>query len=206
MSEFDSIFQKERFTGVVLAGGKSARFGESKPRMVFQGEPLAARAHRTLSGVFDRTIVITAEKDNLSDLGLPVVQDLLPEKGPLGGIYTALKSIETDYAFVMACDQPFVNAGLIRHICAAAVGCDALVPRTEELLYPLFACYSRNCLPFVEDYIKRDILKIIRFYPDVNTKYMEREEIERYDPGMKSFFNINRPEDFEEAKKVVENE
>jgi molybdopterin-guanine dinucleotide biosynthesis protein A len=122
-------------------------------------------------------------------------QDLVKGLGPLGGIYTALKCISTGAGFFVACDMPRLNPALISHMAGIADDHDAVVPRVEWKLEALHAIYRRTCLPAVEGVISKHQYQIIRFFDAISIRYVDEVEIRKFDPGLRSFFNINRPED-----------
>ncbi|MFN2276091.1 MAG: molybdenum cofactor guanylyltransferase, partial [Candidatus Promineifilaceae bacterium] len=72
---------------------------------------------------------------------------------------------------------------------------DIVVPRLDKFPEPLHAVYSKACLDPIETKLKAGDLKITRFYGQVNVRFVDREEIARFDPQGRSFTNINSPED-----------
>lgn len=171
----------------------------SKARVVFDGRPLLMHAVDAFRRMFRDVWVVAGAGDGFADMGLPVVRDGFPDKGPLGGIHAGLLAAKTPHIFVTACDQPFISEPLVRAMAESAGDCDALVPRTGQLLFPLFACYSKRCLPAIEGNLERGILQVRKFYPQVRARYADKEWLEQFDPQLKSLLNINTPPDFEAA-------
>ena len=95
-------------TGVVLAGGKSSRMGQNKALMSLGGKRLVDRVVEVMRSVFDDLLMVTNTPDVYADLGMPMVQDVWPEKGSLGGVYSAIYHVATPYCLVVACDMPFL--------------------------------------------------------------------------------------------------
>ena len=142
--------------GVILAGGRSSRMGESKAAMIFAGEPLLRRVVRRISGGVDDTLVIGPDELKALVPGVQVIPDVVPGIGPLGGLYTALRSTTAARLFLVACDMPFVQPRLIRAMLAASIAnraAEAVILGTQSdrsRLQPLHAVYTSACLPVVE--------------------------------------------------------
>ena len=107
---------QQSITGVILSGGQSSRMGKNKALMSLGGRRLVDRVVDVLREVFADLLMITNTPDVYADLGLPMVGDVYPDKGSLGGIYSAIYHVSTPYCFVVACDMPFLNGALMRHM------------------------------------------------------------------------------------------
>jgi len=182
-------------TGVVLAGGKSSRYGANKALAKIEGTPLIERATGVMKTLFKDVVLITNTPDLYAFLDLPMHEDLIKGLGPLGGIYTALSAIGGEAGFFVACDMPTLNPALIRHMVNARQGCDVVVPRISGNMETLHALYGRRCLPHIKALIDVGQYHVIRFFPEVSVRYVEEEETRRFDPQLTSFFNINRPQE-----------
>ena len=98
---------------VVLAGGESRRMGQNKALMPFLKQPLIERVVKRLAPFADELLVISNKPDQYEFLGVSLTPDIMPGRGALGGLYTALSSAHQPLAAVVACDMPFVNVGLL---------------------------------------------------------------------------------------------
>lgn len=134
------------------------------------------------------------------------VVDLYPGKGSLGGIYTGLTYSNSFHNLVVACDMPFLNQALLRYMISLAPDFDIIIPRKGAYIEPLHAIYSKNCARFIEEQLKRDNLRIAGFFDSVKIRYIEKEEIERFDPEHLSFFNVNTQADLEKARILAQRE
>ncbi|MFQ3568760.1 MAG: molybdenum cofactor guanylyltransferase, partial [Aggregatilineales bacterium] len=104
------------FTLAIVAGGKSTRMGRDKSFVPLNGRPLIEHVlERTRDLGQAETILIVNQPALYAHLGLPMFADLLPDKGSLGGIYTAIHHSGTPYTLCVACDMPFLNARLLRY-------------------------------------------------------------------------------------------
>jgi molybdopterin-guanine dinucleotide biosynthesis protein A len=187
-------------TGLILAGGKNLRMGRNKAFLEVNGRRIIDRTKDLFLELFDEVLLVTNFLLDYLDLNLRGVADLDPGKGALGGIYTGLFHASHSHAFVAACDMPFLNKSLIRHLVKLSPGYDVVIPKTQEGLQPLHAVYSLKCLPFMEELLSKDDLKIIDFFPHIKKREVLTEEILALDPKLASFLNLNTPEDLIRAK------
>lgn len=198
-------------TVAIIAGGKSSRMGTDKSFVVLDGKPLIEHVLAQVADLGqDETILITNRPDDYAHLGLPMHGDVIPEKGSLGGIYTAIHHSRSPYTQVIACDTPFVKPDLLRHLLglrAAPDGpFDVIVPRVKAYPQGLHGLYSKDCLPPIRERMDADRLHVIGFYPKVRLRYVDEEEYAPFDPTGVSFFNVNTPEELEQAHRIVAGE
>lgn len=187
----------EEVTGAILTGGKSRRLGRDKVLIPHGGKPLAAHMHQLLDSLFPRTILVGHPRPELDQLGLECVQDIVPEKGVLGGIYTALKSAGTSWAFVAGADMPFITVSLIVMLLEQRRGADAVIPRGPRGLEPLCAVYSTSCIASFERGLEEGTLKIMAALDGLAVL---SPEVTPKDGEPDPFININYPEDLEKLK------
>ncbi|MBI4301639.1 MAG: molybdenum cofactor guanylyltransferase [Chloroflexi bacterium] len=192
-------------TSIVLAGGKSTRFGRDKALANLAGQSLIHRVIGRLIPLSDEILVVTAE----AKLPFPVapakwVTDFYPGKGSLGGIYTGLTMAASFHSLVVACDMPFLNIDLLRYMMSVAEGFDVVMPRIKGKTEALHAVYSKNCLTPIKELLDREELRVVAFLGKVRVRYIKGEEVTNYDPNYLSFFNVNTVADMERAEALVE--
>ena len=192
---------------IVLAGGKGLRLGRNKIVEAVGDVSLLRRVVAHL-GLFSRDIIIvTASEQYLPRfIGYPklrVVADIYPGKGPLGGIYTGLVASDSRYSLVVAGDMPFLNQALLRYMIQLCGDFDLVVPRLGSMVEPLHAVYSKGCLAPIENLLKQGNLKVSELLTLVRVRYVEAEEIDRFDPKHLSFFNINTEADLKAAQELA---
>ncbi|MCH7745134.1 MAG: molybdenum cofactor guanylyltransferase [Chloroflexi bacterium] len=194
-------------SGIVLAGGMSRRLGRDKAVELIGGEPLIARAIGRLSQVSEEIVVVVNDIERASALLLPesanIAVDIYPGKGSLGGIFTGLSAANGDWGIVVACDMPFLNVVLLKHMVSLRDGFDAVVPILAGQPEPTHALYSKACLPHIERKLKADELKIANFFSDVRVRFILEDDIDRLDPERLSFFNVNTQQDLEHAQALA---
>jgi molybdopterin-guanine dinucleotide biosynthesis protein A len=165
-----------------------------------EGISIIKRQLEILRPIFDKIIIVTNSPQAYQDLDAALVSDIILGKGPLGGIYSALKQSDTLYNFIVASDMPCLNSLLIRYMSSKISGYDAVVPESGGRLEPLHAFYAKACLSVIENQLKNDNLKIIDFFPQVRVKKIGKEELSQFDPKQLSFVNINTLKDYEKVK------
>jgi len=194
-------------TVCIQAGGQSSRMGEDKALKTFLGHPLIQRVVERLSLVADELIVTTNRPDDYAFLKLPLISDLKPGRGALGGLYTAIASASNPIVAVVACDMPFASATLLAAGTQLIVeeGADVVIAKSEEGFEPLHAVYRREtCLPAIEAALEADQWKVVAWFPQVKLRVLTSEEIRRYDPSGLAFWNVNTPEEFSKAEEIAQ--
>jgi molybdopterin-guanine dinucleotide biosynthesis protein A len=135
--------------------------------------------------------------------------DVLPDRGALGGIYSALYHSSQPHTLCVACDMPFVVRPLLDHLISLIPEGDAIVPRLAAgpdraaEAEPFRAIYSRACLGPIRAALEAGKMRVISFFPDVRVRFVDEAEIDRFDPQHLSFFNVNTPEDLEQARRMA---
>lgn len=182
-------------SGIILAGGNSRRMGFPKAFLSLGGRRVIDMLLAILRTFFDEIFIVTNNKNNFKRFeGLRVIEDLIQGQGPLGGIYTGLKSISQDKAFFVACDMPFLHRGLIKRLIDASKGeYSVIVPYSHRGIEPLHAIYSKSMLTDLENSLSRKEFSLRGFLQHCNCKY-----VRAYRKELASFSNINTPKDLKE--------
>jgi len=191
---------QQAITGVILAGGQSSRMGQNKALMSLGGKRLVDRVVEVMREVFRDLLMVTNTPEVYADLGLPMVRDIWPEKGSLGGVYSAIYHVTTPYCLVVACDMPFLNAAVIRYLITQIANYDVVIPDVLDELQTLHAIYSKACLQPIERRLAAHRLRIVGFFPDVRVRTVTASELQPYDPELLAFQNLNTPEEFQAAE------
>jgi len=193
-------------TVCIQAGGMSSRMGEDKALKAFLGFSLIQRVIDRLSPIADELIVTTNRPEAYSFLQNRLIPDLIPDRGALGGLYTAVASASHDIVAVVACDMPFANAKLIEAMSRLLVEkeMDVVIAKTEHGYEPLHAVYRREtCVPAIESAIESDLWKVVAWFPQVKVYEMTTEEVQTFDPQNLAFWNVNTPEEFAKAEDLA---
>jgi len=201
---------------IILAGGKANRMkGEDKAFLKIGNEPLISIQLRPLKKIFKEIIIVTnlpeeygvikgvnpvrntefSDGDNIISNGVKVISDIIPHQGPLGGIYSGLIASDSFYNFVVACDMPYIDTGLIEYMYKKSPGYDAVVPKINKRYEPLYSLYSKNCLKFIGQLLDKKIFKVNKLFSRIKVKEVTKEEVRKFALGAKIFTNINTRED-----------
>ena len=157
-------------TGIILAGGKSSRMGKDKGWVLFRKKPLIDYAVELLGGIC-QSIIISANNSAYDRLGLPVYHDIIPDSGPMGGIYTCLKHSPTKQNLVLACDMPFVSGDLLNYLISHSNGFMAVIPQTSDGNYePLCGFYHKEMAEVLEKLILNHQFKMLNILAESSVK------------------------------------
>lgn len=179
--------------------------GINKALLRVGGKPIVERAAQVLKDVLQEVLLITNSPKEYDFLGLPMFRDIIPGKGALGGLYTGLSECSSDRVFLVGCDMPFLNRGVISYMVAMAAGedHDIFVPRVRDKLQPMHAIYSRRCLAPIERNLNNPDLKILNFFHAVDVREIQEKELTPHDPHCRFVMNINTPQDLEIAREIA---
>ena len=190
----------------IIAGGKSARMGRDKAFVKLAGKPLIRHViERSRNLGQTETILIANQPERYRHLGLLVFSDVCPNKGSLGGIYTALTYAQSPHTLVIACDMPFIKTELLRFMIAQiSDAIDIVAPRVGGYPQGLHAIYSQSCRQPIQKQLAANRLKVIRFYDRMRVRYLDEADYEPYDADGRSFVNLNTPAELQQARKLIE--
>ena len=164
------------------------------------GKRLIERVFDVIAPMFAEVMINANAPEGFEQFDCPVIQDIFPDRGPLGGIYTALRRAHFEQVFCVACDMPLLNSALIRLMQQEIGGYDALVPRTADGWYPLHAVYAVRCVGVMEEALRQGIFKVSALFSRLNLRTLEESDIRRVDPHLLSFINLNTLEELEAAR------
>jgi molybdopterin-guanine dinucleotide biosynthesis protein A len=169
--------------------------GLSKAYLTLHGKPLLLHVLSRIDRVFDCVLVVVDGGELPFPVGVPVVTDIVPGKGPLGGLYTGLTHSSAERNFVCACDMPYLNPQLLAMLKLLSPNYDVTVPMVRGFLEPLHAVYAKSCLSAVEVCLKRDCLRLKAFYPSMSVCIIPEDTVREKDPSLRSLVNINTREE-----------
>lgn len=191
-------------TIAIQAGGQSRRMGRDKGLVPLAGLPLIEHLLSRVTGLGDEILITTNQPKDYAYLNLPMAGDETPGAGALEGLYTALQAARGDHVLVLACDMPFVNIELLKHLISLAPAADVVVPLWQDVHQTLHAVYARDaCLPAVQASLQENKKRMISFYDLLAVRVLQEEEVARFDPEGLSFFNVNTPEEVELAERIL---
>lgn len=188
---------------VIQAGGESKRMGRDKGLVPFLGIPLIQRVIDRVRPIADELVITSNHPDDYKAFGLPVYPDLIPGKGALSGLFTALNIATCPLVAVVACDMAFVNIELltIERDYLLVHSADGVVPLHEKGFEPFHAVYRRKtCLNWIKEEIEAGKMRADGWLRRAEIHYLSGDEVLRLDPEGLAFININTPEDLLQAQ------
>jgi molybdopterin-guanine dinucleotide biosynthesis protein A len=200
-------------TGIIIAGGRASRLGQSKPLLRIGGQIMLARIAAALDKVCSEIVLVVRsdQDDAIADTALAlrmhVVVDNFNDVGPLGGIEAGLRATTTDLAFVTGADHPFVSHALISALCELSDGYDAVVPEIGELLQPLQALYRTSLADEITTALEADQrspMNFLRTLIEVDRALIYAEASARaLDAGLRTFVDIDTTDDLTRARAML---
>lgn len=185
-------------TGYILAGGKSSRMGEDKGLKLFDGKALVQTVIEQMKLAVDKVVIVSNDTD-YNQFGLEVIEDVVKDIGPAGGIYTALQHSTSEKNFIVSCDMPFIKPEAIRFMLVNSKNAEITLPKINGKLEPLFGVYSTKCLFLWKQLIDKNCIKLQEISKHFNLKIIDVSEQVIFSEIL--FQNINTPEEFKNALK-----
>lgn len=192
--------------GVIIAGGRSTRFGNrDKALAELAGTPMIRRVADRISGVVDQLIVNcrNAQIDDIETALADIENQLIfapddrPDEGPVAGIATGLATVESEYAFVVACDMPSVDPDFVEYLFDRASGHDAAVPHFEDWFQTMHAVYRvKPMVTACERVLDNGGGRTVEPLFDLDYVVVQRETIETH-TTVETFKNLNTRAEFE---------
>jgi molybdopterin-guanine dinucleotide biosynthesis protein A len=186
----------------IIAGGAATRLGGApKSTLVVAGRSIAARLLETLRGSFPRVLVVANDPSPWAALGVEIVPDVYPGAGPLAGVHAALVAASAHAGVVcVAGDMPFVAPALLALLRDNAPEADAVVPRVGGRPEPLLARWGSACLPVVDVRLAAGRRAVHETFAALATTWLDEPALRAVDPDLRSFTNVNTPEDLRRAR------
>ena len=201
-------------TAVILTGGESKRMKEDKASVNLAGRTLLEQSIQSLQPLFKPLIISVHEHRKEVDL-MQVYDKHEKEESircPMLGVIEALKTIKTNWLFVLACDMPFMSQELIYAMAKLRERHQVVVPQVQGALQPVSAFYAQSCLRPMQENLKAGKRSLRTFIEGVDAKIFIEEECRKYDKRdsynsrIVSFFDIDTPEDILTFKKITKKE
>ena len=180
---------------VIFAGGKSSRMGSDKALLPFgKASSLIDYQYEKLSHCFETVYLST--KEARTQKHLPLLMDHYSVYSPLAGLVSVFEQIEVDEIFVLSVDTPFVDQSVIAQIMKTTESFDACIARNKGEVQPLCGRYSRTILPLAKHALAQNHHKMQLFLRSAHTCYVDFDE-------EKAFMNLNRPQEYEAALRLL---
>lgn len=191
--------KKNKITGIILAGGKSSRMGSDKGLTLFNDRPLINYVIDILQPLCER-IIISANNPEYNKFGFDVINDKVPDSGPMGGIYSALLHSTTEINIVLSCDSPFVKTQTFEYLLEQYYDTDICVPMQSSGKYePLCGIYKKSVIPYFKEFIENKNYKIPMVFEIAKFQEVKIDEHNEFF-NFQTFSNLNSKEDIKQAE------
>lgn len=185
---------------MVLAGGASSRMGRDKALLELDGQPMIEIIVDQMEEICSEVLIVAKDRRRYAGLDAPVILDRFSNVGALAGLHAGLEAASYEISLAVGCDMPFLNPDLLKAFVRWAKGYDVTLLKRGAYVEPLHAAYRRTCLPAMEDVIRAGQRRIISFFPQVRVHYITPAQVAPFDPALRSFRNVNTPEEWQAAK------
>jgi len=193
-----------KVTGVIQAGGRSTRMGgRAKALLELGGRRIIERVLAALAPAVDDVLLVTNTPELYAFLELPMVADVYPDHGSLGGIYSGLQAAPGQAALTVACDMPFLHPDVVKLVAARAGEGDVVIPRVGPQLETMHAAYGKACLPHIAERLVAGQLKIVDFFARVRVVEIAEADVARFRDPRVAFMNVNTPDELERARALA---
>ncbi|SFU57405.1 molybdopterin-guanine dinucleotide biosynthesis protein A [Clostridium sp. DSM 8431] len=187
-------------SALVLAGGKSSRMnGNNKAFLSYNNKSFLENIIDALEDI-DNIYISVDNKEKYKDLKFPLIEDEYKDIGPIGGMYSAFKKIDSDFIIVIACDMPLISKDFIKFLKEYIRKEDSclIIEDSENRLYPLGGIYNKKILPIIEDMIKKNDYKLMNLIKNVKGRTISLKD-KKLD---KSLVNVNDPKEYNKLNNI----
>lgn len=188
----------EDCTAIILAGGEAKRMGCDKANLLLDGKTLLRHVIAAMQQAFP--FITVSVRQPRPGIDLPQVCDEPSAAGPLAGVIAALSQVKTPWAFVIACDMPFVQPSVIELLSRYRDSYQAVVPVAQGHPQPLAAFYAGSALNPMRAHLASGGKNSLRAVLDqLQVRYVDEAELLTADPALRSFFDLDTPQDWARA-------
>lgn len=196
---------KNDITGIILCGGKSSRMKTNKALLKLGNKTIIEIILDEMKKVLSDVVLSANECDDFAFLNIPIVKDIRLNRGPLSGIYSALKNSESSKNFVVTCDLPLIDSRLIEYISKVESDKEIIIPTINGIPQRLFGIYNKSVIEKIDVIFNlSEIYKSIKgsvydLHQRVEVESIIIDHLQFYNDNM--FLNMNTPDDYEKIKK-----
>jgi molybdopterin-guanine dinucleotide biosynthesis protein A len=195
-SEVDGTWRCDTVSAIVLAGGRNSRMGGAdKAFLRVDDTTVFARTLELLHRCFGQVVVVTNRPERYADFDVEITCDEFRGRGPLAGLHAGLGRVVNPYAFVVACDMPFLRIGPIAFLVQRLTDQEAIIPWWEGDIEPLHAIYAAALRPRMARALASGVGAIRGFLPEVRAEYIPEAVMRQIEGADESFRNVNTPEE-----------
>ena len=189
-----------QITGIILSGGLSTRMGSDKALLKVNGKPLLENAINICRQTCTE-ILISSDNPKHQNFGFQVIPDQYKKSGPLSGIYSCLKSSNTEWNFVLSVDAAFVLPSFIEELKGKTGQFDAIVPVHKNGKEPLISLFNKSALPIMKEHLESANFKMYNLINALDSYFYDSQKWVKKHPTI--FHNLNSPDDIQIVSKYI---
>lgn len=199
-------------SAIILTGGFSRRFGSDKGLTLLLNKPLIKYVLDAVDDVVEEKIVVVSSKDmrdtfaKVLGSNIKIVVDIYEMRSPLVGALTGFSEAHSEYALLLPCDTPFVSKEILTLLLELCMNRNAVIPRWPNgYIEPLQAAYHvKPALEAAEKVLNDGRLDMRAMVEKLQgIRYVSTLVLQQFDPGLRTFFNINTPLDLKKAEQML---
>jgi len=194
-------------SAVILAGGRGSRMGAPKATMRFGAGTIIERIVAELRRGFADIVIVAAPlseaRPAIQAAGASTIHDDAAFEGPVGALARGLRAARSEIVFACSCDMPMIRMEVARMLCGKIRGRDAVIPEIGGRLQPLCAVYRRGCSRVLARMAARGDRRLTEIADQVDARFIGERELRAVDPELTSFINVNTPEDYARALRMI---
>lgn len=194
------MIAKEQLTAVILAGGKSQRMGRNKAFITLGKHTFIEHIIAAVQDLVMEVLVV-ANGNEYEHLEQKVYEDLIKNKGPVGGIYTALKYAQTPYVLVLSCDIPLVSTQVLQFLIQNCQPTLVNLMTIKKQWQPLIAVYKKEGLPIFEEALQKQQLGLCGLLQE----QFEVATLACPQIWIEQLINVNTPDDLNHIRRENRN-
>lgn len=186
---------KNQLQAYILCGGKSSRMKSEKGLVNFSGKPFIYHIIEALKPITNNLVLVTTKKE-YEKFGFPLLEDVYNDKGPVGGIFTALNHSKVAGNLILSCDIPLITTEVIQKLIDAHTGSSFSISIATGLnqRHPLIGMYNKTLESFFENQVLKNELKLM----DVVQKLAHQTV---FIDNLEALRNINSKEELDSLSK-----
>ncbi len=177
----------------ILAGGKSSRMGSDKGLLPLNETTFIEHIVKALQESFIKNITIVSSNSDYDFLKIKRIKDIYIDKGPVGGIFTALSHSKTEQNLILSVDIPLISTEIIKWLIENIDEEKQIIQvKVLDKVSPLIAIYNKNTASIFEENLIKNQLKLMKIVETIPSKTLDVPE-----KWCELLQNINTKEDYQ---------
>ncbi len=193
-------------SAIILAGGQSRRMGRPKATLTFGHCTILERLIETLRTIFDDIVIMAAPKQSevfpiehllrTASPSVHLLRDQTAYQGAAVALAQGLAAVANDVVFACSCDSPLLRVEVIHALYGMLNGYEAVIPDIGGQPQPLCAVYRRDVAKVIETQLASGERRLTQITAELRAHRPGELQLRKFDPDLRSFMNVNSPEDY----------